>query len=157
MDATVDFLFNGLEEVGAPDLSPVLVRQVAEGKHVISVFDYLPFGPGQAFGQRAGQVIPAGLDFNSLLLGEHLGQRGGDHFLMVFGNRCSMLRAKLTLQRCQQLPSIISRISLVRHLCASLISILTCEASLLLSTTLRPSRFRRPSALTSMAWPLPWP
>lgn len=83
-DVTVNFPVNGLEVVGAPDLSPVLVKQVAEGKHVISGFDYVPFGPCQTLDQRAGQVIPAGLDFSSLLLVEHLGQRGGDHSLMGF-------------------------------------------------------------------------
>ena len=81
-----DFLIDALEQVGAPDLSPVLVWEVAEGEHVFPGLDHELCGPGEALGQGAGQVIPTGLDLSGLLLGEHRAQRGGDHALMGFGH-----------------------------------------------------------------------
>ena len=81
-----DFLIDALEQVGAPDLSPVLGWEVVEGERVFPGLDHKLCGPGEALGQGAGQVIPTGLDLSGLLLGEHRAQRGGDHALMGFGH-----------------------------------------------------------------------
>jgi hypothetical protein len=101
--AALDFLVDPLEQVGAPDLSPVLIWEVAEGEHVFPGLllrrslrlDHELCRPGEAFGQGAGQVIPTGLDLRSLLLGEHRAQCGGDHALVGFGYPLQQVAGKV--------------------------------------------------------------
>jgi hypothetical protein len=93
--AALDFLVDPLEQVGAPDLSPVLIREVPEGEHVFPGFQYQLCCFGEALGQGAGQVIPAGLDLSGLLLGEHRAQRCGDHALVPLGDALQQVAGKV--------------------------------------------------------------
>ena len=54
--APLDLFVDALEQVGAPDLLPVLRREVAEGQHVLAGLEHELCCPGKAFGQGADQV-----------------------------------------------------------------------------------------------------
>ena len=54
-----DLHVDQLPQVGAPDLAPVGLREVAEGQHVFQALIHEPGGIGKAFRQRGGQIIPA--------------------------------------------------------------------------------------------------
>ncbi len=69
--APFDLLVDPLQQVGAPDLAPVGLREVAEGQHVFPGLVHERGGIGEAFGQRGGQIIPAVEDIRSGFLGEH--------------------------------------------------------------------------------------
>jgi hypothetical protein len=60
-----------LQQVGAPDLFPVGLREVAERQHVLLGLVHQRSSLGEALRQRGGQIIPARLDLSSALLGEH--------------------------------------------------------------------------------------
>ncbi len=63
-----DLLVQALQQVGAPDLAPVGRREVAECQHVLLGLQHEFGGPGEALGQRGGQVIPAALDLAGIFL-----------------------------------------------------------------------------------------
>ena len=84
--AALDFLVDALEQVGAPDLAPVGLREVAEGEHVLPGLQQQLRGPWEPFSKRGGQVLPAGQDVTSFFLGKHRAQRRGHHALVSFWN-----------------------------------------------------------------------
>jgi hypothetical protein len=75
---------NPLQQVGAPDLAPVVLGEVAECQHVFLGLMHERSGLGEALRQRGGQIIPARLDLRSGFLGEHAAQGSGDHALVCF-------------------------------------------------------------------------
>ena len=82
--AAFDLLIHPLQQVGAPDLAPVLLREVAEGQHILPGLVHQLSGFGKALDQRGGQVIPAAEDLAGVLLGEHTAQGSGDHALVGY-------------------------------------------------------------------------
>ena len=52
-------LVDPLQQVGAPDLAPVVLGEVAEGQHVLPGLVHQRSGLGEALGQRGGEIIPA--------------------------------------------------------------------------------------------------
>ena len=93
--APLDLFVDALEQVGALDLLPVLRREVAEGQHVLAGLEHELCCPGKAFGQGAGQVIPAGFDLSCLLLSEYRAQGSGDHLLMSFWHRLEQVPGEM--------------------------------------------------------------
>ena len=79
-----------LQQVGAPDLAPVVFGEVAEdavfcdgvGQHVFLGLVQERSGLAEALRQRGGQIIPAALDLRSGFMGEHAGQGSRDHALV---------------------------------------------------------------------------
>jgi hypothetical protein len=69
--AALDFFIHPLQQVGAPDLAPVVLGEVAEGKHVLFGLVHQCSGLGEALRQRGGQIIPARLVLRRCFLGEH--------------------------------------------------------------------------------------
>ena len=57
--ASFDFLVHPLQQVGAPDLAPVVLGEVAESQHVLFGLVHECGGLGEALGQRGRQIIPA--------------------------------------------------------------------------------------------------
>jgi hypothetical protein len=66
-----DLLVHPLQQVGAPDLSPVVLGEVAERQYVFLGPVHERSGLGEALRQRGGQIIPACLNLRGALLGEH--------------------------------------------------------------------------------------
>ena len=73
-----------LQQVGAPDLAPVVLGEVAERQHVLLGLVHERSGFGKALRQRGGQIIPARLDLRGCFLGKHAAQGSGDHALVSF-------------------------------------------------------------------------
>ena len=69
--AAFDFLIDALEEVGAPDLLPVLGREVVEGQHVLAGLDHQLSRPGELGGEHRADLIPLLLNRFFALLREH--------------------------------------------------------------------------------------
>ena len=57
--AALDFFIDPLQQVGAPDLFPVVLGEVAEGQHVLLGLMHQRSGLGEALRQRGGQIVPA--------------------------------------------------------------------------------------------------
>ena len=57
--AALDLLVHPLQQVGAPDLAPVVLGEVAESQHVLFGLVHECGGLGEALGQRGRQIIPA--------------------------------------------------------------------------------------------------
>jgi hypothetical protein len=90
-----DLLVHPLEQVGAPDLLPVVLGEVAERQYVFLGPVHEISGLGEALRQRGGQIVPAGLDLRGALLGEHAAQGGGDHALVRFGDALQQVASKM--------------------------------------------------------------
>jgi hypothetical protein len=56
--AALDLLVEPLERVGAPDLAPVLLREVEEGQHVITGGLHHRYGGGELLAQHLGDPLP---------------------------------------------------------------------------------------------------
>jgi len=93
--AALDLLVHALQQVGAPDLAPVGLREVAEGQHILLGLQHELGGPGEALSQRGGQVIPARLDLLSALLGKHAAQGSRDHALVSLGDTLQQVAGKV--------------------------------------------------------------
>ena len=93
--AALDLLVEPLEPVGAPDLFPVVLGEVAEGQHVLPGLVHQCSGFGEALRQRGRQIIPAGLDLRSGFLGEHRPQGGRDHALVSLGDALQQVAGKV--------------------------------------------------------------
>ena len=81
--AALDLLIDPLQPVGAPDLFPVVLWEVAEGQHALHGLMHERSGLGEALRQRRGQIVPACLDLCDGFLGEHAAKGGGDHSLLI--------------------------------------------------------------------------
>ena len=93
--AEFDFLVDPLEQVGAPDLAPVVLGEVAERQHVLLGLVHQCSGLGEALRQRGRQIIPARFDLLSALLGEHRAEGGGDHALVSFVDALQQVAGKV--------------------------------------------------------------
>jgi hypothetical protein len=91
----LDLLIVLLQQVGAPDLFPVVLGEVAESQHVLPGILHQCGCLGEALRQRGGQVIPTRLDLFRALLGEHAAQGRGDHSLVHFGNSLHQVAGKM--------------------------------------------------------------
>ena len=93
--AALDLLVEALQQVGAPDLAPVGLREVAEGQDVLLGLQHELGGPGETLGQRGGQVIPAAFDLAGVFLGKHRAQGGRDHALVSLGYPLQQVAGKV--------------------------------------------------------------
>ena len=91
----LDFFIDPLQQVGAPDLFPVGLREVAERQHVLLGRVHERSGLGEALGQRGGQIVPAGLDLRCGFLGKHAAQGGRDHALVGHGDALQQVAGKV--------------------------------------------------------------
>ena len=97
--AAFNFLIDALEQVGAPDLLPVLGREVAEGQHVLAGLDHQLSRPGELSGEHGADLIPLLQHRLLALLREHRAQRGGDHLLVGFWHRLEQVAGKVHAAR----------------------------------------------------------
>ncbi len=93
--AALDFFIDSLEQVGAPDLFPVGLREVAEREHILPGLVHQRSGLGETLRQRGGQIIPAGLDLFRGFLGKHAAQGSRDHALVSFGDALQQVAGKV--------------------------------------------------------------
>jgi hypothetical protein len=56
----LDFLVQPLERVGAPELAPVLLREVEERQHVVSGSFHHGHGTEELLSQHLGEALPVG-------------------------------------------------------------------------------------------------
>ena len=73
--AALDFFIDPLQQVGAPDLFPVVL--------------------GEALGQRGGQIVPARRDLRCGFLDEQRPQCGRDHALVSLGNTLQQVASEM--------------------------------------------------------------
>jgi len=85
--AALDFLVDALEQVGAPDLFPVLGREVTESEHVLAGLDHQLSRPGELGSEHGAHLIPLLQDRLLALLREHRAQGSGHHLLVGFWHR----------------------------------------------------------------------
>jgi hypothetical protein len=98
------------QQVGAPDLFPVLLRELivdevfsaGVGQHVFSGLVPELCGLGEALSQRGGQVIQSAEDLACVLLGEHRAPRSSRQQSALTPMATTTARE----QTCRDLPSL---------------------------------------------------
>ena len=93
--AALDLLVHALEQVGAPDLPPVGLREVAECQHVLLGLQHQLGRSWETLSQRGGQVIPAAFDLAGVFLGKHAAQGSRDHALVSLGDALQQVAGKV--------------------------------------------------------------
>ena len=81
-----DLLVQALERVGAPDLAPVLLREVQERQHVVSRGLHHRHGGGELLAQHLRDPLPVGAHLIRRLDHEHRLHGGGHHVLARLGH-----------------------------------------------------------------------
>ena len=113
--ASLDVLVDALKKVGAPDLLPVMRREVAEGQNVLAGLDHQLSRHGEFGGEEGADLIPLLQNRLLALLGELRAQGSGDHLLVVLGDVLELVAGN---SYSQQLACSNDRIALVRPLWA---------------------------------------
>ena len=95
--SALDFLVDALEQVGTPNLFPVLGREVTESEHILLGMPHQFCCLGEPLHKRASQIVPASLDLGHLLLGEYRAQRRGHDVLMGLGHALEQVPGEVHL------------------------------------------------------------
>ena len=111
-----------LQWVGAPDLAPVLLREMQKRQHVVPCGFHHGHGAGELLAQHLGNLLPVGSYLLRLLDHEHRLWPPADCVYMaaatmswpVLGTWLRRLRRKCTRQRCQEQPWNMRLIAAVR-------------------------------------------